>query len=1332
MFVEKLELFGFKSFAARTEVPFARGITAIVGPNGCGKSNISDALRWVLGEQSARVLRGERIQDVVFKGSGTAKPLGMAEVVLTVSNDDGSLPLEYTQVAVARRIFRSGESEFSINKVGCRLKDIRDLFSGTGLGSHGYAVIERDMIDQVLSDKDEARRFLFEEAAGIMRYKQRRKESERRLDGVEQDLIRIEDMIREIERGTRSLARQAGKVRRWRRLKEELDHHEVRAAWERWHQLRDRSASSEGAHRRRESERVDASTRLTTLEARREAQRVRLMELGDALEQARRALDLATREAAGAREEIRVLGARAEAWAGEERDLRGRLDRDGQRREQLGADLAAIGPRLESLCAELEEAERRAREAAGRRSEADLALRELRSRVQSAQQLNLDLNAHRSAGRRGLEGTRERRAAAEARRQGLETHLEVFAAREEQVRVDLALAESSLTDLEREREETTARRAGITDELDSLRHRRAELAGELSTCDRERAAVGSRLSVLLEQKERHAGFDAAVRHLLDHRSEIDGFVGVVGEELRLRPGAEAVGAGVLGARVQWILVRDEDAALAAMDRLRGRGLGGVTLFPLAEAGAEPADGDTAVRDLFEAGEGAVRFLGRLAATACLAGSMDEARRLASETGRAAVTPDGDLVEGDRVFRLAGRDTQETEILQRELEIPQLSVAVQTAEAVSAALRAEDARLAGRMKEHQDAIRSSADRLSELQDQRARGAESRTKLRTELAMLGEERTRLAHERDGLEIEVVQLAEEIGRIEIEVARAEEDAGRAHGDFDELARSAEEQEQLRDERTREASDREMEAVRLRGLREAEEGRRASLEREAGELARALGEATQRLDERSRVAAEEASRAAELRAGLDGLEDAREARARESDQARETNQACQDGIFALDAEVRSARETLDSLVAALHTEEVERLQVRGEAERIRERVLEDHAVDLETYEPKPDPVARRRRRRAVPTGAGEAAGAPGGGEPGADAGALGYADAASDADAAGLDEEALARLDAAAAGLDDEVDDGLSDDEGADGGDGDEGTEGADAAPAVEAGADEPWTPERRADRISELRRAMQLMGSLNFLAEEEYRASRERLDFHRQQVNDLRTARADLLEAIARINETAGKMFEETFALVQANFLTTFDKLFPGGEASLSKTGDDPLEGEIEIAARPRGKKLESIRLLSSGERALTAIALLFAIYLAKPSPVCLLDEVDAPLDDANLDRFLALVRHFSARTQFICITHNKKTMEMADRLFGVTMQEPGISRLVSVQLDGRSPGLALRTALEATPEAQAGAETESELPLMSEGSVLPAAEGSVPPESGGSLPSVSEGPAPPGVA
>jgi chromosome segregation protein len=1318
VFVEKLELFGFKSFATRTEVPFARGITAIVGPNGCGKSNISDALRWVLGEQSARVLRGDRIQDVIFKGSGSAKPLGMAEVVLTVSNTDGSLPLEYTQVAVARRIFRSGESEFSINKVGCRLKDIRDLFSGTGLGSHGYAVIERDMVDQVLSDKDEARRFLFEEAAGIVRYKQRRKESERRLEGVEQDLTRIEDTIREIERSTRSLARQAGKVRRWRRLKEELDHHEVRAAWDRWQQLSDRSASSEGAHRQREAQRADAAVRLTTLEARREAQRVRLLELGDVLEQARRALDGATREASAAREEIRVLGARAEAWAGEELDLRGRLDRDGRRREQLTAELDAIRPRLESLAAELAEAEARAGEAAGRRSEADLVLREMRGRLQSAQQLTLSLSADRSAGRRGLEAAQEKLAATQRRRAGLEDHLGAFSQREEQVRTDLAEAEDRLEELQRERDEKTSLRAGLALELESLRQRRGDLATQISAAGRERAAVDSRLSVLLEQKERHAGFDAAVRHLLENREEIDGFVGVVGEEVRLRAGVESVGAGVLGSGVQWILVRDEEAALATMDRLRGRGLGGVTLFPLAEAGADPADGDPAVHDLFESSDAAIRFLGRLAATTRLAGSMDEARQMAASSGCAVITPDGDRVEGDRVFRLAGRDTQETEILRRELEIPQLAAAVEAAEATTTALTAEDLNLAAVLKEQSEADRAAAEQITEIEDARSRGAEARTKLRTEFAMLGEERTRLTREREELETEAGLLAEEIARLQMEVARADDDAGRAHGDFDELARAAEEQERLRDERTREASEREMEAMRLRGLREAEDGRRASLEREAGELARTVDEAVQRLDERLRVAAAEAERAAELRDGLDGLEDGREARRLEAEAARDQHQACQDGIFTLDGEVRASREALDELVATLHTEEVERMQIRGDAERIRERILEDHSIDLATYEPKPDPVARRRRRRTAATGVdrdqAETAMLPG--EPG-DPDALG------DGGVDGLDEEALARLDAAAAGDDDEGDDAADDDDfGAE-----EETDGREAGsaslprdlsedssgglsgdpsadPSPDGGPDLVWTPQRRHDRIVELRRAVALMGNLNYLAEDEYKATRERLDFHRQQVSDLRAAREDLLEAIRRINETAGKMFEETFALVQGHFLTTFDQLFPGGEASLSLQGGDPLEGEIEIAARPRGKKLESIRLLSSGERALTAIALLFAIYLAKPSPVCVLDEVDAPLDDANLDRYLSLIRHFSERTQFICITHNKKTMEMADRLFGVTMEVPGTSKLVSVQVDGRGEVSAVDTeaAAAATPRAEIAA------------------------------PPVVEGPAPPGVA
>ncbi len=1290
MFIEKLELFGFKSFAARTDVPFARGITAIVGPNGCGKSNISDSFRWVLGEQSARVLRGERIQDVIFKGSGAAKALGMAEVVLTVRNDDGTLPLEYTQVAVARRIFRSGESEFTINKVPCRLKDIRDLFAGTGMGSHGYSVIERDQVDAVLSDKDESRRFLFEEAAGITKYKQRRKESERRLEGVEQDLIRIEDMIREIERGVRSLARQAGKVRRWRRFKEELDHHEVRLAWEQWRELAARSVSSDDLHRKREGERAEAAAALSILETRRETQRLSLLELTTLLDEAQRAADSSERAVTAAREEIRVLGARAESWAGEEGDLRSRLDRARTRRAALAEEIAGLAPRLEELRAGLGAAESASAEAAGRRAESDLELREIRARLAQAQQLTLDLSTSNSGRQRDLEGKRERRLAVARRQAGMESHLEAFAARESQVARDLESCEAGLAVREEERNETMSTRDARQYELSGVRERRQELARELAETERVRASVGSRLGVLQEQKERHEGFDAAVRRLLEDRASFDGLIGVVGEEVRLRPESEVAGRAVLGDRVPWVLVRDEEAAISIMGRLRELGLGGITFFPLQEAGLDPdrsagADGgsdpacDRAVLELFEVNAATRRFVGRLAAETRLAPSLDEARRLAPAQGRRAVTPEGDIVEAGQVFRLAGGESAVAEILRREFEIPRLQGDLAEAEARRGALLQAENEAARQGDELEETIREAETRLRALEKDRAAASETRSGLRTELAMLGEERIRLHHEREGLIAESQQLDEEIARLGDQVAQSAEDAGRAKTDFETLSRRAEEQERLRDERTREASTREIELVRCRGELAGEENRWSAMERERAELVRSIEETEQRLEERSRDATEASRRAAELSAGLAELEQRSRETAQAATGARGQHQACQDAIFTLDAEIRSARERVDELVQVLHAEDVERVQTRGTAERIRDRVQEDYGVDLETYTPPPDPApARPRARRSARAAAraealaaeGQEAAEPAELENAGDAesaiplgeGGVDGPISAADGDVDAFDEEAV----------DDFDEDDLEADEADEADEAESELRGDGAGPQTEGGAGPDgsfsYTLEARTARIADLRHALQQMGNLNYLAEEEYQAARERFGFHTRQATDLRQAREDLLEAIRRINETAGKMFEETFTTVQEHFKSTFDRLFPGGEASLSLQGGDPLEGEIEIAARPRGKKLESIRLLSSGERALTAIALLFALYLAKPSPVCLLDEVDAPLDDANLERFLSLVRHFSERTQFIAITHNKKTMEMADRLFGVTMEEPGISKIVSVRMDG----------------------------------------------------------------
>lgn len=1255
MFVEKLELFGFKSFANRTEIPLSRGITAIVGPNGCGKSNISDAFRWVLGEQNARTLRGERIQDVIFKGTRTAKPLGMAEVRLTVGNDDGALPVEYTQVAVARRIFRSGDSEFQINRNKVRLKDIKDLFAGTGMGNQGYSIIERDMVDQVLSDKDEARRLLFEEAAGIVRYKQRRRESERRLEGVEQDLTRIEDMIQEIGRGVRSLSRQAGKVRRWRRFKDEADRHEIYLSWRRWKELLLQSSSSDQLRARREAERQDLSSRVSVLDAQREAQRLRLLELADRLDQAQKNLEQSGRRLTEVQEEIRILAAVRDAWQSERQDLETRLDRDGRRRVQLEEEMRPLIPAIESLSAELATAEESASEASHLREEADQALRAIRAELQEAQQTTLDLTTSRSGHRKDLESRTDRMAAAVKRREGVLAHLEGFATRRSQVEGAFRLAEADWS-------RGVAERARLENELlhteaglEESRSRRNELERRVSEVGRRREGIAGRLRLLEEQSERHAGFHAAVRRLLEQRDSHPGLVGVVGEEVRLRAGVEDTGRAVLGDRVQWVLVRDEESAVEMMGRLREEGLGGVTFFPLAEAGRDPSspdDRDGGIRGLFDFEPSAGRFIGRLGSEFRLADDLRAARSLAMQTGLRVVTRDGDVAEGGGCLRLAGGDTEEAEILRREQEIPQLAEGLRGA---NIEIEGLDSELAGVLSREQSLEQQAVlleESLSVLEERRGELGRLLSGQKTELAMLEEEQIRLGQEVEGLDSEVAFLDEEMARLRNEVDRSDHDSAEAQSMFEDLHRRAEEHERIREERNRAATDRSVEVARLRGELEAQRGRRQALQREFDELGRAVGEAELRMETRSDEVRRAADRGQELQSGVRDLEAERERGIEEAGGARREHQECQDALFRLDEELRENRRRLDSLVQDLHADDVERLQTRSKAERVRERIQEEFAVDLETWAPPEKEPGPRRSRRA---GAASEPGVQADGEAECDAPAV-------SSDAAPAGDDAAVAPDA----VEDSLDSDFDEDE--DASDGEDLQECED--PAGDREGPLEWTDDLRRSRLVELNGLLARMGSLNYLAEEEYTSARERLEFHQKQSADLRQAREDLLEAIRRINETAGEMFAKTFESIRANFDQTYLELFPGGEAALSLLGGDPLEGDIEISARPRGKKLESIRLLSSGERALTAIALLFAIYLTAPSPVCLLDEVDAPLDDANLERFLSLVQRFSERTQFVVVTHNKKTMAVADRLYGVTMEEPGISRIVAVSLDDGS--------------------------------------------------------------
>lgn len=1264
MYVEKIELYGFKSFPNRTEIPFARGITAIVGPNGCGKSNVSDAFRWVIGESNVRNLRGERIQDVIFKGTRTAKPMGMAEVVLTLRNDEGRLPVEYTQVGVARRIFRSGDSEFSINKSACRLKDIRELFSGTGMGSHGYAVIERAMIDEVLSDKDDARRFLFEEAAGIVLYKQRRKEAQRKLQGVEGDLVRIEDMIREIEREVRSLARQAGKVRRWRTFRDELDRLEVREALVRWQLLQAQSASVDAVRRENDRRREDLQSAIAALEGRHANRRQSFLRLGDELAEGQRRLNEATIAVSRAHEEMQVLTARNAAWQREETDLRVRLQRDHQRLAEVRGERGDLGPRIAEMDRRVGTARQRYTEAAETQAAAERELREARHELQQVQQLHLDLRSSHSESRKDLEGNESRSAEARRRIEALEVHRGAFGERQVRCRSELAAVESEarrhedrLVELEDEREELAASGVRLEREHEAARARSHEVANE-------RAGAASRLGVLAEQHARHEGFDAAVRWLLEHRDDLPGFVGVVGEEVRLRSGHEDMGRAVLGDRVSWILVADEGAAIAAIGRLREEQLGGVTFFPLAEAGA--TGGDAAVGELFDASAAAVPFVGYLAATSRLASDIGAALGGPRGTGRRSATPEGLLVDADGAIYLGGVRTREAAILSREQEIPQLEATLDRLDADAAALAAAVARLEDELaaqSARSEAVRAEAARLGRAHRE---VTERRSALRTELAMLEEEAARVAEEQASLTAELGQIDAQIAVLRATVARSGEDSTEAQDRFERLRAEAEAREEAKDRRVREATERELEALRLENDLKELVSLRDRLGREETEKSESVREIERIIAERSAEAEAAESRLAELTGGLEQLQSARRDVEAEVRQIRDEHAESQVAIGELEDELRAERARLDQVVRALHEEDMARVEARAEADQIRRRIVEEHRVDLAAWTeeggfPAPEP------------------------EPGEDGDAEAADGAAEAADGAAVQPAIPAGADAAEAVALGAPADGESEDD--------------DYVPVrtsrrrpivVLTAEDARLSSEERRARAAELRERIEGMGMLNYLAEEEYETQKERLDFHSQQAKDLHESRSNLLETIRQINETAGRMFQETFDQVQSLFETTFQELFPGGECALRLVGTDPLESDVEVSARPRGKRLESIRLLSTGERSLTAIALLFSLYMIKPSPVCLLDEVDAPLDDANLDRFLTMLRRVSKNTQFIMITHNKKTMKCAENLFGVTMEEPGISKIVSVRLNEHDLGIGLPLGTAGAGDAAASAQ------------------------------------------
>jgi chromosome segregation protein len=1173
MKIRRLEIQGFKSFCDRTAFDFGDGITAIVGPNGCGKSNVVDAIKWALGDMSPKSLRGKKMEDVIFAGSAVRKPAGMAEVTLVLDNADGSLPTERTEVAVTRRLYRTGESEYLLNGDAGRLKDVRELFLDTGLGIEGHSIMEQGQIDALLRANAVDRRGLFEEAAGVSRYKQRKKESEAKLLKTAENLERLRDVLELEEKRQRSLKTQAARARRYRELGEEMRSKKVLAAVVRWRGVVAEREALEASVADARSREEAAATELTGLEGesrRHEVER----------EEARARVHGLEGAIAAAAGDARAAEDRA-AWSRKTaEDLRGRVAAADKAAAEADARAASFAPEADQADAE-----------AGTASAKQTALAtDLGGVEEGLAALEVEATALRAAHEGGKrEALDLLHRASKARNEETERRTEARQAEARLARVSDQRVEASarLERAEQEAHDLAAVAAGLDAEAEAAGKALAEAeeartshaasaeaaAKKRSALAEERAKRAERLDVLRRLSAAFEGVESGAKQVLEEAARLPGRGGVRGLLADLveapKDAAHALDR-LLGHAAGAIVVETTADALRWLDWLRARG-GGKARFlaldlvrgkaPALPAGAGSVRGAPEVLRLVSSAAAGCLMVPDLAAGV-------SAWRSAGDVGLNAVTPSGDRVTASGTL-VSGAGSSALGLVERAADARRLAEEVRV---LSADVEAADAA----EREAREAVRAAEEAVRRLRQEIARRTEDRGRHGAALARAEKERGLVAQavdlaDAEARELATLQAAAEAGAVAAAAAAAAIESDRAAVE----ARAEQALEAFAEIETKveAATERRMElrlaiadaAARADAARQraARVRRDADALRERADASRAEARA---LGARADAAEVEATEAEAVRRDRDA------ARRRDGDlllAARKAVEALEQGLASSRTradEVRALHEKLREELDSFRRHEAEH-RVRIEA--LVEQVRVDHGVDL----------------AAASAEAGEAP-----------------------ADAAALEAE------------------------------------------------------------IGSLRAKIDELGNVNLNAIAELEEADQRVGFLQAQEKDLLDAKAQLEGAISQLDELSVTRFAETFEKVREHFRETFRRLFGGGRAEIVlENPNDVLESGIDIVARPPGKEPRTIGLLSGGERTLTAVALLFAVFRAKPSPFAILDEVDAALDEANIRRLVTLVTEFTVASQFLVVTHSKTTMESANVLYGVTMEEPGVSKRVGVRLD-----------------------------------------------------------------
>ncbi len=1179
MYLESLQVSGFKSFAKKTTFRFNDGITAIVGPNGCGKSNTVDAIRWVLGEQRAGIIRSEKMENVIFNGTKDVKPLGMAEVSLHIHNTKNVLPIEYSEVVITRRLFRSLESQYLLNNSPCRLKDIQDLFMDTGMGPGAYSIIELNMVETILNGRPEERRRIIEEAAGVTKYKMRRKAAFRKLEATEADLLRVNDIISEVEKTVSSLQRQVRRAQRYQNVSESLKENEVLLATTQFSEIQNELAPLVIKLTETQNSRVSLATRFGEKEAEIEETRRQLLDVERRLSEQQRALNAVSMRIQKKEEDILVGRERRKALENARVKLLRDQEEVRQKLEKNRLQDAGFKEDLQTLFEKIQVAESDFSEKNALLNKLDHKLTEKKEQLKAVEFQRLKAVEGLTEGKRDEERIKTQLANIRERLTTVARELEEndLLQKIRQEKVDRALqkkaeAEAELRQIRNDLQEVQARIKDLAQRREDVKERILKRRTEVET-------LKERIELLKKFIESYEDHPAGVQHILLEAPLNGGCKGTLAENLKVKSQYRRAVETAIGEASVSLIVDGTDQAFQCIELLKAGDKGAVTFFPLDRfhndgktnsddsAHVEMSDGmiDWAY-NLVDCDKRYHQLVAALLRDYVVVKDLDAAQGYAEryrEMRLNLVTLNGEVISTWGPIKGGATEASQGAIIGRKALVEELEAGL--GETYNH-LDAEENERIRIEREYQQAFA----REQELTNKLKRAENSANEVGMQLAQLdfeskkdAELRERLLREK-GEQIENQEaLNSEFEKISPSLSDLVDNKSQSEST---LQKINEEQsvleEEIREQRTV-AQDSRVTLADLKSEEKHLQENMANLQTYQAEL----NEACTRIEHEMENAAVE----------LQEIEKRINTNKTEIEADFKEHQELQSKIEKLEAEFRKSKEELqmrekfireirdekDSVSETLHALELRISELKMTAEKIREKIKEEYDVEIQK------------------------------------------ADLHADLD--------VTRV----------------------------------AADIV-----------RDKERLN-------AMGPVNLLALKEYEKEKERFDFLVTQRDDLVEAEKNLTDTIRVINKTAREQFSAIFQDIVENFTKVFQGFFKDGQANLYLSDDgDPLEADVVIEADPKGRRVAALSLLSGGEKTLTAISLLFAIYLVKPSPFCVLDEVDAPLDDANIGRFVSAIREFAVNTQFLIVTHNKLTMREADALYGVTMEQEGVSKVVSV--------------------------------------------------------------------